>query len=117
MFLRTLNLKASLHFTKRYNFSDFTYKDLVAGIKDKKFNKIVVMTGAGISVSSGIPSFRGAKGFYKTADANEYNVPYLEAIFDFKYFISDPFPFYKFTNKYFNTKYLPAPTHKFIKLL
>ena len=38
--------------------SDFTYEDLVEGLKAGKFKKILVMTGAGISVSAGIPDFR-----------------------------------------------------------
>ena len=36
----------------------------VAGmLKDKK--KILVLTGAGISAASGIPTFRGSDGFWK----------------------------------------------------
>jgi NAD-dependent SIR2 family protein deacetylase len=31
-------------------------------LKDKK--KILILTGAGMSAASGIPTFRGAKGFW-----------------------------------------------------
>ena len=37
---------------------EFSYDDLVQGLKENRFKKILVMTGAGISVSAGIPDFR-----------------------------------------------------------
>jgi len=57
----------------------------VAGLKDGKFNKVVVMTGAGISVSAGIPDFRSPNtGLY--SKLKEYDLPYPEAIFTLEYF-------------------------------
>ena len=53
------------------------------------------MTGAGISVSAGIPDFRSPKtGLY--ANLKEYNLPTPESIFDIEYFRTKPEAFYKF---------------------
>jgi len=53
------------------------------------------MTGAGISVSAGIPDFRTpGTGVYD--NLKEYNLPFPEALFTLEYFFKDPKPFYKF---------------------
>ena len=58
----------------------FSYQDLVSGLKEGKFKKILVMTGAGISVSAGIPDFRSPKtGVYD--NLKDYNLPTPEALF------------------------------------
>eukprot|EP00271_Cylindrocystis_brebissonii_P003204 TRINITY_DN13965_c0_g1_i1.p2 TRINITY_DN13965_c0_g1~~TRINITY_DN13965_c0_g1_i1.p2 ORF type:complete len:156 (+),score=13.21 TRINITY_DN13965_c0_g1_i1:224-691(+) len=40
-----------------------------------KAKKVVVLTGAGISAESGIPTFRGAGGLWRTWDAMELATP------------------------------------------
>ena len=58
----------------------FTYEDFVDGLKSNKFKKIVIMTGAGISVSAGIPDFRSpSTGVY--ANLKKFNLPRPEALF------------------------------------
>jgi NAD-dependent histone deacetylase SIR2 len=42
-----------------------SYSKLVDGLRESKYQKIVVLTGAGISVSAGIPDFRSPEsGLY-----------------------------------------------------
>jgi len=96
--------------------SGFGYSDLVNGLKEGKYKKILVMTGAGISVSSGIPDFRTpGTGLYD--NLKEYNLPRPEALFDINYFINNPKPFYKFSKHENWSQYNPTPTHFFIKML
>lgn len=45
--------------------SKISYEEVIAGMKDKKYKKVVVLTGAGLSVGAGIPDFRSPKtGLY-----------------------------------------------------
>lgn len=56
----------------------------------------MVLTGAGVSVSAGIPDFRSpGTGIYD--NLKEYNLPKPEAIFTLDYFLDKPEPFYKFS--------------------
>ena len=58
-------------------------------MKSKKFKNIVVMTGAGISVSAGIPDFRSpGTGVY--SNLQKYNLPHPEALFQIAYFLEKP---------------------------
>ena len=75
-----------------------------------------MLTGAGISVSAGIPDFRTpGTGLYD--NLKEYNLPNPEAIFTLKYFRENPEPFYKFAKNFDLSDIMPTPTHYFIKML
>ena len=95
---------------------EYDYEMLVKGLREGAYRRILVLTGAGVSVSAGIPDFRTpGTGLYSQLE--EYNLPYPEAIFTIDYFIKKPEPFYKFA-KHFDLEALHAtPTHYFIKLL
>jgi len=93
-----------------------SYKEVVDGLIGGKYKNIMVMTGAGISVSAGIPDFRSPKtGVY--ANLKEYDLPRPEAIFDIEYFVDKPEAFYKFMVNFDLTKHSATPTHYFIKML
>ena len=102
---------------KKHKIKGFTYENLVNGFKEKAFKKIVVVTGAGISVSAGIPDFRSPNtGLYD--NLKQYDLPRPESIFELKYFQSNPEPFYHLARDFLDlNKFEPTLTHKFIKLL
>jgi len=90
-----------------------TIEDVVDLIK--KSNNIIVLTGAGISVSCGIPDFRSENGVYSRL--GEFDLDEPQQMFDLEYFKICPQTFYSFAHELYPSNYEPSPSHKFIKLL
>lgn len=93
-----------------------TYDILIDKLKTNQFKKVVVLTGAGISVSSGIPDFRSpGTGIY--ANLQKYKLKKPEDLFSLYYFIENPDVFYAFCKEFDLENFDPTPTHHFIRLL
>ena len=95
----------------------FTYNKLVKGLKEKRFKKICFMTGAGISVSAGIPDFRSpGSGLFD--NLQKYGLPYPEAIFNIDYFQESPQAFMSLAQTFLDLdKYQATPSHYFAKMV
>ena len=69
----------------------YSFEHAVEAIKQAK--RILIVTGAGISVSCGIPDFRTEHGLYASIK-DRFDLAEPECMFDIEYFRIDPTPFY-----------------------
>mmetsp|Transcript_7068 Transcript_7068/g.9760 ORF Transcript_7068/g.9760 Transcript_7068/m.9760 type:complete len:413 (+) Transcript_7068:121-1359(+) len=100
----------------RHRLSNFTTcDDVVKAIRKAK--NVLVVTGAGISVSCGIPDFRSDVGLYNTLDCKKIGLPCAELLFDYEFFKIDPEPFYKFCGRLIPGNIKPSISHQFIAQL
>lgn len=88
-------------------------EDVVSLVQRSK--KIVVLTGAGVSTSCGIPDFRSRDGIYARLSVDFPDLPDPQAMFDINYFRKDQRPFYKFAKEIYPGQFKPSISHKFIK--
>ena len=107
-----------------------TLDDAVELIRTRK--NILVLTGAGISVSCGskyplafvdhlhvcipflVPDFRSRNGIYARLREEFPELPNPQSMFDIKYFTDDPRPFFRFAKEIWPGQYEPSLSHYFI---
>ncbi|KAM9477339.1 NAD-dependent protein deacetylase sirtuin-1 isoform 2-T2 [Clarias gariepinus] len=92
-----------------------TIEDVIRLLNDCK--KILVLTGAGVSVSCGIPDFRSRDGIYARLAVDFPDLPDPQAMFDIEYFQRDPRPFFKFAKEIYPGQFRPSLCHRFIAML
>ncbi|XP_029903811.1 NAD-dependent protein deacetylase sirtuin-3, mitochondrial [Myripristis murdjan] len=93
-----------------------TLEDIAKNIQERKYKRVVVMAGAGISTPSGIPDFRSpGSGLYD--NLQQYDLPYAEAIFEINFFHHNPNPFFALAKELYPGNYQPNVTHYFVRLL
>lgn len=78
---------------------------------------IIVLTGAGVSVSCGIPDFRSRDGIYARLSKDYPDLPDPQSMFDIHYFRSNPWPFFKFAKEIYPGQFVPSLCHRFISHL
>ncbi|GAM83318.1 hypothetical protein ANO11243_013050 [Dothideomycetidae sp. 11243] len=85
-------------------------------IRSGRARRIVIMAGAGISTSAGVPDFRSPDtGLY--ANLARLDLPFAEAVFDISYFRENPRPFYTLAKELYPGTFRPTLTHCFFRLL
>lgn len=90
--------------------------DAVALIQSRR--RILLLTGAGISVSCGIPDFRSRNGLYASLQqSGDYDLDDPQQMFDITYFRENPAIFYSFASKIYPSNFIPSPCHRFIKAI
>ncbi|CAL8358053.1 unnamed protein product [Boreogadus saida] len=92
-----------------------TLEDVARLLHESK--RILVLTGAGVSVSCGIPDFRSRDGIYARLAVDFPDLPDPQSMFDIEYFRRDPRPFFKFAKEIYPGQFQPSPCHKFISML
>ncbi|KAF8637529.1 hypothetical protein AX17_002772 [Amanita inopinata Kibby_2008] len=91
-----------------------TINDAVQLIRNSK--RMLILTGAGISVSCGIPDFRSKDGLYAALKENgAYDLDDPQQMFDISYFRENPLVFYSFASQIYPSNFTPSPCHRFIK--
>ncbi|EJS44393.1 sir2p [Saccharomyces arboricola H-6] len=76
---------------------------------------VLVLTGAGVSTSLGIPDFRSSEGFYSKIRHLGLDDP--QDVFNYNIFMHDPSVFYNIANMVLPPENLYSPLHSFIKML
>ncbi len=81
--------------------------------------RVIVVSGAGISVSAGIPDFRSEGGLYSIVKSEHPTINDPTDLFDLETFKRDPSLFYSFAHRIWDPTVVRKPSfaHRFIKEL
>mmetsp|Transcript_28822 Transcript_28822/g.59012 ORF Transcript_28822/g.59012 Transcript_28822/m.59012 type:complete len:521 (-) Transcript_28822:138-1700(-) len=96
---------------------DPTLQTVASWIGNGTVQKVLVLSGAGVSCSAGIPDFRTpGTGLYD--NLQKYNLPFPEAIFDLGFYRQNSDPFVNLASEIWpGLKFSPTLTHSFVALL
>ncbi|CEP61235.1 NAD-dependent histone deacetylase SIR2 LALA0_S02e09780g [Lachancea lanzarotensis] len=83
--------------------------------KLKTAKKVLILTGAGISTSLGIPDFRSSEGFYSKIRHLGLDDP--QDVFNYEIFMQDPSVFYNIAHMVLPPENIYSPLHSFIRMI
>ena len=90
--------------------SSLDIKGLAGYIKNGYAKKILILTGAGISVKSGIPDFRSpGTGIYD--NIKKYGILKPDLLFNRSFIKKDPKPFFTLVKEFIDKEYEPTNAH------
>ena len=113
--LKLLGLAIARELEKRRRLPQYRSIDDAAKLLNES-SKIIVITGAGVSTSLGIPDFRSKHtGFYSKLREQGFEEP--EEVFDIHRFDEDPSVFYNLAGEIVPDLKKWTPTHQFIHLI
>jgi NAD-dependent histone deacetylase SIR2 len=93
-----------------------TLEDALSLLKESR--RTIVLSGAGISTSCGIPDFRSQDGIYaRLQRVGEYQLDDPQDMFDKDVFLYRPHVFYSFAKDIYPSNFRPSSSHRFIRLL
>ena len=112
--IRLLNQAMKSVLTTRTRLEHFySLEHVIDGLQSAK--KVLVLSGAGISTSLGIPDFRSSQGFYAKLEHLGLSDP--QDVFDLGIFHTDPTVFYLIAHMILPPEHSFTPMHAFIKTL
>lgn len=82
----------------------------------RKAKNVIVVTGAGVSTSCGLPDFRSAKGVYEIV-GKDARLSDPTDLFNIEFFRKNVRPFFDFAKTLYPGNVEPSPCHRFIKAL
>jgi NAD-dependent deacetylase sirtuin 2 len=90
-------------------------QEVIQGLRDGKFQKVVALVGAGISVSAGLPDFRSAGGLYDQMKQQGFKTPM--SVFTADFLREDPKAFYRIFQQLRTDHVNPTISHYFLHAL
>lgn len=105
----------SLNTAELCDLSEGLVGEIMEGLCQKRYTKVVALVGAGISVAAGVPDFRSPGGLYDQMHQQGYEHPM--SVFTGDFLREHPEDFYKIFAQIRTEHLSPTRAHEFLRLL